>query len=60
MLLKWFELEDYTRYNLNRSTETQLVEIGNIKPTIDDSEFRTPYETRRRSLLFNTRTNGAL
>jgi hypothetical protein len=45
MLLKWFELEDYTRYNLNRATETQLVEIGNVKPTIDDTNFRNPGET---------------
>lgn len=53
MLLKWFELEDFTRYNLDRK-ETQLVDIGNIKPVIDDSDFRTPYETRKRSILFNT------
>lgn len=46
MLLKWFELEDYTRYNYNRATETQLVDVGKIRPTIDDSQFRTPYETR--------------
>lgn len=44
MLLKWFELEDYTKYNLTRA-ETQTVDIGNIKPVIDDSDFRTPYET---------------
>lgn len=45
MLLKWFELEDYTRYTLNRS-DLQTVELGDgIKPTIDDSQFRTPYDT---------------
>ena len=27
MLLKWFELEDYTRYNENRIADTQLVDI---------------------------------
>lgn len=26
MLLKWFELEDYTRYNLTRA-ETQTVDV---------------------------------
>lgn len=44
-LLKWFELEDYTRYNYDREKETQTVDIGNITPTIDDTGFRTDYDT---------------
>ena len=59
MLLKWFELEDYTLYNANRA-ETQTIELGKVKPVIDDSEFRTPYETRIESVLFNTRSNGSM
>ena len=59
MLLKWFELEDYTMYNASRA-ETPTVQLGKIKPVIDDSEFRTPYETRSKSVLFNARTDGTL
>ena len=59
MLLKWFELEDYTMYNANRA-ETQTIELGKVKPVIDDTNFRTPAETRRESILFYTRTNGSL
>lgn len=59
MLLKWFELEDYTMYNANRA-ETQTVQLGKVKPVIDDSQFRTPYESRTKSILFYTRSNGSL
>lgn len=44
MLLKWFELEDYTKYNADRQ-DTQTVDLYGIKPTIDDTNFKTPYET---------------
>ena len=57
MLLKWFELQDFTMYNANRA-ETQTIELGKVKPVIDDTNFRTPAETRIESILFHTRSNG--
>lgn len=59
MLLKWFELLDFTMYNANRA-ETQTIELGKVKPVIDDTNFRTPAETRTESLLFHTRADGSL
>ena len=59
MLLKWFELEDYTMYNANRA-DTQTIELGKVKPVIDDTNFRTPAETRIESILFYSRSNGPL
>lgn len=54
LLLKWFELEDYTRYTETRES-LATVEIGSgVKPTIDDSKFKNPAESRRKSILFNT------
>lgn len=44
MLLKWFELEDYSKYNMTRE-QTNTIQFNNITPTIDDSGFRTPYDT---------------
>ena len=35
-------------------------EVIVFKPVIDDTNFRTPAETRRESILFYTRTNGSL
>ena len=59
MLLKWFELLDFTMYNANRA-ETQTIELGKVKPVIDDTNFRTPAETRAESLLFYTRSYGSV
>lgn len=53
VLLKWFELEDYSRYEESREA-TNTIEFDNITPTIDDTKFRTPYDTRGKSILFNT------
>lgn len=58
MLLKWFELEDFTRYDMNRS-DTVLIDIGDVQQTVTNSEYqRYMTESRIESLLFNARTNS--
>lgn len=59
VLLKWFELEDYSRYEESREA-TNTIEFDNITPTIDDTKFRTPYDTRGKSILFNTGTDCSM
>ena len=58
MLLKWFELEDYTRYDMNRS-DTVLIDVGDVQQTVTNSEYqRYMTESRIESILFNARTNS--